>query len=109
MDPLFLLLHYLITANKEGKLQPLGQVVMDDMFPDCTLLLKPHELEKLLRHVTEEKEIDKEKYYKYSKEKTLKWLGKEKANETMAALKTNKVNVSARVVYCVSLWWPGFQ
>ena len=48
--------------------------------------------------MTEEKEIDKKKYYKYSKEKTLKWLGKKKkVNETMAALKTNKVNVSARV------------
>ena len=78
MDPLFLLLHYLIMANKEGKFQPQDQVVMDDMFPDCTFLLKLPELEKLLRHVTEEKEIDKEKYYKYSKEKTLKWLGEEK-------------------------------
>ncbi|KAM9674833.1 ribonuclease H2 subunit B isoform 2-T2 [Dama dama] len=96
MDPLFLLLHYLIKADKEGKFQPLDQVVMDDMFPDCILLLKLPELEKLLRHVTEEKEIDKKKYYKYSKEKTLKWLEK-KVNQTMAALKTNKVNVSARV------------
>ncbi|XP_043333686.1 ribonuclease H2 subunit B isoform X4 [Cervus canadensis] len=56
MDPLFLLLHYLIKADKEGKFQPLDQVVMDDMFPDCILLLKLPELEKLLRHVTEEKE-----------------------------------------------------
>ncbi|KAI4553937.1 hypothetical protein MJT46_016117 [Ovis ammon polii x Ovis aries] len=96
MDPLFLLLYYLIKADKEGKFQPLDQVVMDDMFPDSILLLKLPELEKLLRHVTEEKEIDMKKYYKYSKEKTLKWLGK-KANQTMAALKTNKVNISARV------------
>uniref|UniRef100_A0A3Q1M3Z6 Ribonuclease H2 subunit B n=1 Tax=Bos taurus TaxID=9913 RepID=A0A3Q1M3Z6_BOVIN len=99
VDPLFLLLHYLIKADKEsfqGKFQPLDQVVMDDMFPDCILLLKLPELEKLLQHVTEEKEVDKKKYYKYSKEKTLKWLGK-KVNQTMAALKTNKVNVSARV------------
>ncbi|XP_057563760.1 ribonuclease H2 subunit B isoform X2 [Hippopotamus amphibius kiboko] len=96
MDPLFLLLHYLIKADKEGKFQPLDQVVMDDMFPNCILLLKLPELEKLLRHVTEEKEIDKKKYYKYSKEKTLKWLEK-KVNQTMAALKTNNVNVGARV------------
>ncbi|XP_004274664.2 ribonuclease H2 subunit B isoform X2 [Orcinus orca] len=96
MDPLFLLLHYLIKADREGKFQPLEQVVMDDMFPNCILLLKLPELEKLLRHVTEEKEIDKKKYYKYSKEKTLKWLGK-KVNQTMAALKTNNVNVGARV------------
>ncbi|XP_058897507.1 ribonuclease H2 subunit B isoform X7 [Kogia breviceps] len=96
MDPLFLLLHYLIKADREGKFQPLDQVVMDDMFPNCILLLKLPELEKLLRHVTEEKEIDKKKYYKYSKEKTLKWLEK-KVNQTMAALKTNNVNVGARV------------
>ncbi|XP_061026644.1 ribonuclease H2 subunit B isoform X4 [Eubalaena glacialis] len=96
VDPLFLLLHYLIKADREGKFQPLDQVVMDDMFPNCILLLKLPELEKLLRHVTEEKEIDKKKYYKYSKEKTLKWLEK-KVNQTMAALKTNHVNVGARV------------
>ncbi|XP_023981693.1 ribonuclease H2 subunit B isoform X2 [Physeter macrocephalus] len=96
MDPLFLLLHYLIKADREGKFQPLDQVVMDDMFPNCILLLKLPELEKLLQHVTEEKEIDKKKYYKYSKEKTLKWLEK-KVNQTMAALKTNNVNVGARV------------
>ncbi|XP_054442272.1 ribonuclease H2 subunit B isoform X2 [Pteronotus mesoamericanus] len=96
MDPVFLLLHYLIKADKEGKFQPLDQVVVDDMFPNCILLLKLPELEKLLRHVTEEKEIDKKKYYKYSKEKTLKWLGK-KVNQTMAALKTNNINVHCRV------------
>ncbi|XP_042766060.1 ribonuclease H2 subunit B isoform X4 [Panthera leo] len=96
IDPLFLLLHYLRKADKEGKFQPLDQVVVDDMFPNCILLLKLPELEKLLQHVTEEKEIDKKKYYKYSKEKTIKWLEK-KVNQIVAALKTNNVNVSARV------------
>nr|XP_036867451.1 ribonuclease H2 subunit B isoform X1 [Manis javanica]XP_036867456.1 ribonuclease H2 subunit B isoform X2 [Manis javanica] len=96
MDPLFLLLHYLIKADKEGKFQPLCQVVVDDMFPNCTLLLKLPELEKLLQHVTEDKEIDKKKYYKYSKEKTLKWLEK-KVHQTMAALKASNVSVGARV------------
>uniref|UniRef100_A0A5F4VQN2 Ribonuclease H2 subunit B n=1 Tax=Callithrix jacchus TaxID=9483 RepID=A0A5F4VQN2_CALJA len=99
MDPLFLLLHYLIKADKEGKFQPLDQVVVDNVFPNCILLLKLPGLEKLLHHVTEERgnpEIDNKKYYKYSKEKTLKWLEK-KVNQTMAALKTNGVNVSTRV------------
>nr|XP_045370023.1 ribonuclease H2 subunit B isoform X2 [Camelus bactrianus] len=96
MDPLFLLLYYLVKADKEGKFQPLDQVVMDDAFPNCVLLLRLPELEKLLQHVTEEKEIDKKKYYKYSKEKTLKWLEK-KVNQTVAALKTSNINVSARV------------
>ncbi|XP_047579305.1 ribonuclease H2 subunit B isoform X8 [Lutra lutra] len=96
MDPLFLLLHYLRKTGKEGKFQPLNQVVVDDMFPNCILLLKLPDLEKLLRHVTEEKEIDKKKYYKYSKEKTIKWLEK-KVHQTVSALKTNNINVSARV------------
>ncbi|KAM7111693.1 ribonuclease H2 subunit B isoform 3-T3 [Molossus nigricans] len=106
MDPLFLLLHYLIKADKEGKFQPLDQVVVDDVFPNCILLLKLPELEKLLRHVTEEKEIGKKKYFKYSKEKTLKWLGK-KVNQTVAALKTNNINVGARVQSAA--FFPGHQ
>ncbi|KAH0511284.1 Protein FAM124A, partial [Microtus ochrogaster] len=96
MDPLFLLLHYLIKAGKEGKYQPLDQVVVDGMFPDCVLLLRFPELEKSLRHVTEEKEVNSKKYYKYSAEKTLKWLVK-KVNQTVAALKANNINVGARV------------
>ncbi|KAM9609942.1 ribonuclease H2 subunit B isoform 5-T5 [Trichechus inunguis] len=56
VDPLFLILHYLMKTEKEGKFQPLDQVVVDDTFPNCTLLLKLPELEKLLGHVTEEKE-----------------------------------------------------
>ncbi|XP_050008194.1 ribonuclease H2 subunit B isoform X5 [Alexandromys fortis] len=96
MDPLFLLLHYLIKAGKEGKYQPLDQVVVDGMFPDCVLLLRFPELEKSLRHVTEEKEVNSKKYYKYSAEKTLKWLVK-KVNQTVVALKANNINVGARV------------
>ncbi|KAM9609940.1 ribonuclease H2 subunit B isoform 3-T3 [Trichechus inunguis] len=106
VDPLFLILHYLMKTEKEGKFQPLDQVVVDDTFPNCTLLLKLPELEKLLGHVTEEKEIDSKKYYKYSKEKTLKWLEK-KVNQTIVALKTNKINVGARVQSAA--FFPGDQ
>uniref|UniRef100_A0A2K6LL41 Ribonuclease H2 subunit B n=1 Tax=Rhinopithecus bieti TaxID=61621 RepID=A0A2K6LL41_RHIBE len=74
VDPLFLLLHYLMKADKKGKFQPLDQVVVDNVFPNCILLLKLPELEKVLHHVTEEKEIDNKKHYKYSEKKTLKWL-----------------------------------
>ncbi|XP_058144507.2 ribonuclease H2 subunit B-like [Dasypus novemcinctus] len=95
-DPLFLFLHYLLKADKEGKFQPLDHVVVDDKFPNCTLLLKFPELEKFLHHVTEEKEIDSKKYYKYSKDKTLKWLGK-KVSQTAAVLKASSVNAGARV------------
>ncbi|XP_057642630.1 ribonuclease H2 subunit B isoform X2 [Chionomys nivalis] len=104
MDPLFLLLHYLIKAGKEGKYQPLDQVVVDGVFPDCVLLLRFPELEKSLRHVTEEKEVNSKKYYKYSAEKTLKWLVK-KVNQTVVALKANNINVGARVQS--SAYFPG--
>ncbi|XP_037655813.1 ribonuclease H2 subunit B isoform X5 [Choloepus didactylus] len=106
MDPLFLVLHYLRKADKAGKFQPLDQVVVDDMFPNCVLLLQFPELEKLLCHVTEEKEIDGKKYYKYSKEKTLKWLEK-KVNQTTAALKASNITVGARVQSAAFL--PGDQ
>uniref|UniRef100_A0A2K6LL19 Rnh202 triple barrel domain-containing protein n=1 Tax=Rhinopithecus bieti TaxID=61621 RepID=A0A2K6LL19_RHIBE len=66
VDPLFLLLHYLMKADKKGKFQPLDQVVVDNVFPNCILLLKLPELEKVLHHVTEEKEIDNKKHYKYT-------------------------------------------
>uniref|UniRef100_A0A8C5VUP6 Ribonuclease H2 subunit B n=1 Tax=Microcebus murinus TaxID=30608 RepID=A0A8C5VUP6_MICMU len=90
MDPLFVLLHYLVKADKEGKFQPLDQVVVDDIFPNCVLLLKLPELEKLLHHVTEEKGTT------YKPLRSGLWLvGRVK--QTMAALKTNHVNVSARV------------
>ncbi|XP_077014287.1 ribonuclease H2 subunit B isoform X2 [Tamandua tetradactyla] len=106
MDPLFLILYYLRKADKEGKFQPLDQVVVDDIFPNCVLLLQFPGLEKLLRHVTEEKEIDGKKYYKYSKEKTLKWLEK-KVIQTTAALKADNVIVGARVQSAAFL--PGGQ
>uniref|UniRef100_A0A8C9DP28 Ribonuclease H2 subunit B n=1 Tax=Prolemur simus TaxID=1328070 RepID=A0A8C9DP28_PROSS len=90
MDPLFLLLHYLVKADKEGKFQPLDQVVVDDVFPNCILLLKLPELEKLLHHVTEEKGTT------YGPSRSGLWLV-ERVKQTVAALKTNNVNVSARV------------
>ncbi|CAL8341722.1 unnamed protein product [Boreogadus saida] len=39
MDPLYLMLPYLVKAAKEGKFQPLDQVVMDEEFPACSRLL----------------------------------------------------------------------
>lgn len=56
MDPLFLFLHDLRKANKEGKYQPVDQGTVDDVFPNCTLLMKFPWLEKSLHHVTGEKE-----------------------------------------------------
>ncbi|XP_068919709.1 ribonuclease H2 subunit B isoform X2 [Petaurus breviceps papuanus] len=98
MDPLFMILYYLIKAEKEqGKFQPLDQVVTDAEFPNCSMLLQCAKLRPFLHHVTEEKEIGNKKFYKYSKEKTLKWLNK-KVDQTVRALKIGNVNVGARVL-----------
>ncbi|XP_027646470.1 ribonuclease H2 subunit B isoform X3 [Falco biarmicus] len=98
MDPLFLILHYLIKADKEqqGKFQPLDQVVLDAEYPSCPLLLKCADVKQYIHHITEEKEIGSQKFHKYSQEKTLKWL-KKKVNQTVKALKSNDICVGERV------------
>ncbi|XP_051843329.1 ribonuclease H2 subunit B isoform X1 [Antechinus flavipes] len=97
MDPLFMVLYYLIKAEKEqGKFQPLDQVVIDADFPSCSMLLQCTKLKSFLHHVTDEKEIGNKKFYKYNKEKTLKWLNK-KVDQTVRALKIGNVNVGTRV------------
>ncbi|KFQ67453.1 Ribonuclease H2 subunit B, partial [Phaethon lepturus] len=57
MDPLFLILYYLIKADKEqqGKFQPLDQVVLDSDYPSCPLLLKCADVKQCIHHVAEEK------------------------------------------------------
>ncbi|XP_050755290.1 ribonuclease H2 subunit B isoform X2 [Gymnogyps californianus] len=97
MDPLFLILYYLIKADKEqGKFQPLDQVVLDSEYPSCPLLLKCADVKQYIQQVTEEKEIGSQKFHKYSQEKTLKWL-KKKVNQTVKALKSNNISVGERV------------
>ncbi|XP_075277459.1 ribonuclease H2 subunit B isoform X2 [Opisthocomus hoazin] len=119
MDPLFLILYYLIKADKErGKFQPLDQVVLDSEYPSCPLLLKCADVTQYIHHVTEEKglgctgskwdlfsgflsffgtpEFGSQKFHKYSQEKTLKWL-KKKVNQTVKALKSNNICVGERV------------
>ncbi|XP_074942375.1 ribonuclease H2 subunit B isoform X1 [Phalacrocorax aristotelis] len=98
MDPLFMVLYYLIKADKEhqGKFQPLDQVVLDSEYPSCPLLLKCADVELYIHHVTEEKEIGSQKFHKYSEEKTLKWL-KKKVSQTVKALKSNNICVSEGV------------
>ncbi|KAM6293552.1 ribonuclease H2 subunit B [Porphyrio hochstetteri] len=99
MDPLFLILYYLIKADKEqqGKFQPLDQVVIDSDYPCCSLLLKCADVKQYVHHVTEEKEIGSQKFHRYSQEKTLKWL-KKKVNQTVKALKSSNICVGERVL-----------
>ncbi|KAM4698988.1 ribonuclease H2 subunit B isoform 2-T2 [Discoglossus pictus] len=96
MDPLFLVLNYLVKADKEGKFQPVQQVVVDEEFPSCCMLLECKQVVQSLHHVTEEKEIGSKKFYKYSKEKTLAWL-KKKVDQTAEVLKSSELCVGGGV------------
>ncbi|KAG8452805.1 hypothetical protein GDO86_004554 [Hymenochirus boettgeri] len=97
MDPLFLVLYYLIKADKaQGKFQPVDQIVVDEEFPSCSLLLWYTSVGKSLHHITEEKEIGSKKFYKYSKEKTLAWL-KKKVDQTIKCLKSTNLCVGGGV------------
>ncbi|OXB77212.1 UNVERIFIED_CONTAM: hypothetical protein H355_012579 [Colinus virginianus] len=82
--------------QKQGKFQPLDQVVLDSEYPYCPLLLKCEDVKRSICHITEEKEIGSQKFHKYSQEKTLRWL-KKKVNQTVKALKSNNICVGERI------------
>ncbi|KAL8172955.1 UNVERIFIED_CONTAM: Ribonuclease H2 subunit B, partial [Gekko kuhli] len=97
VDPLFLVLFYLAKAEKEqGKFQPLDQILVDAEFSSCTMLLQCTDIAKSIHHIAEEKETGGRKFYKYSEEKTLKWLTK-KVNQTVKVLKDHDVSVGGKV------------
>ncbi|XP_043556366.1 ribonuclease H2 subunit B isoform X1 [Chiloscyllium plagiosum] len=97
LDPLFLILPYLIQANeKQGKFQPVDQVIKDEDFPGCSNVLNCTRTLQSLHHITDEKEIGNRKFYKYNQEKTLGWL-KKKAEQTVKALKDTSISVGGGV------------
>ncbi|XP_022596710.1 ribonuclease H2 subunit B isoform X1 [Seriola dumerili] len=96
MDPLYLILPYLITAGKEGKFQPVDQVVMDEEFPVCSRLLSCTRSLASLHHIAEEKEVGSQKFHRYSQEKTMNWL-KKKVERTVVALKKRNISVGEGV------------
>uniref|UniRef100_H2UNP6 Ribonuclease H2 subunit B n=1 Tax=Takifugu rubripes TaxID=31033 RepID=H2UNP6_TAKRU len=96
MDPLYLILPYLIKSGIEGKFQPVNQVVMDEEFPACSRLLSCTRSLGSLQHVAEEKEVGNLKFHRYSEEKTLSWL-KKKVERTVAALKKRNISVGEGV------------
>ncbi|KAF7666961.1 hypothetical protein LDENG_00085490 [Lucifuga dentata] len=96
MDPLYLLLPYLIKSGKEGKFQPMDQVVMDEEFPACSRLLRCTRSLASLHHIAEEKEVGNLKFHRYSQERTMNWL-KKKVERTVIALKKSNVSVGEGV------------
>ncbi|XP_068185644.1 ribonuclease H2 subunit B isoform X2 [Antennarius striatus] len=93
MDPVYLILPYLIKAGKEGKFQPVDQVVVDEEFPACSRLLN---CTYSLRNVAEEKEVGSLKFHRYSQEKTMDWL-KKKVERTVLVLKKRNISVGEGV------------
>ncbi|XP_026151439.1 ribonuclease H2 subunit B isoform X1 [Mastacembelus armatus] len=96
MDPLYLILPYLIKSDKEGKFQPVDQIVMDEEFPACSRLLSCTRSLVSLHHITEEKEVGNLKFHRYSQEKTMNWL-KKKVERTVVALKKRNISVGEGV------------
>ncbi|XP_040058335.2 ribonuclease H2 subunit B [Gasterosteus aculeatus] len=96
MDPLYLILPYLIKSGKEGKFQPVDQVVMDDEFPACSRLLSCTRSLASLHHITEEKEVGTQRFHRYSQERTMNWL-KKKVERTVSVLKARNISVGERV------------
>ncbi|TDH06766.1 hypothetical protein EPR50_G00116310 [Perca flavescens] len=96
MDPLYLILPYLMTSGKEGKFQPVDQVVMDEEFPACSRLLSLTRSLAFLHHIAEEKEVGKLKFHRYNQEKTMNWL-KKKVERTVAMLKARSISVGEGV------------
>jgi len=96
VDPIYLILPYLMKAGNEGRFQPMDQVVMDEEFPACSRLLSCTRCPASLHHITEEKDVGGLKFHRYSQEKTLDWL-KKKVERTVKALRKSNISVGEGV------------
>uniref|UniRef100_A0A3B5MUZ2 Ribonuclease H2 subunit B n=1 Tax=Xiphophorus couchianus TaxID=32473 RepID=A0A3B5MUZ2_9TELE len=96
MDPLYLILPYMIKSGQEqGKFQPVDQVVKDDEFPASSRLLSCTRSLTSLHHIAEGK-VGSLKFHRYSQERTLNWLQK-KVERTIVALKKKHICVGEGV------------
>ncbi|XP_026547327.1 ribonuclease H2 subunit B [Notechis scutatus] len=97
MDSLFLVLFYLMKAEKEqGKFQPLDQVLVDEEFSSSIQLLQCTNTSQSIHHIAEQKEIGGKKFFRYSEKKTLTWLNK-KVNQLVKVIKENNIPVGEKV------------
>lgn len=90
LDPIFMVLPFLISAEKSGKFMQLEQIVEDETFPESGRLCCCD----AIRHVNEVTDVrgdDDFKAYKYNKEKTLSWL-RQKVEKVALALAEKKIN-----------------
>lgn len=96
VDPLFLVLPYLINAGgKANRFMSLEQLVTDEELPDCHKILTCSGMDHILQ-VADRKDIDDDlQVYRYNSEKTLAWL-KAKTDSLADMLEKTQVNVSAK-------------
>ncbi|XP_014681644.1 PREDICTED: ribonuclease H2 subunit B-like [Priapulus caudatus] len=93
VDPIFLILPYLIKSSQNGKFQLLDQVLMDDEFPQCCHLLNCSGISGL-DMITDTKGDADLKAYRFNQDKCLEFL-RQKVELTASHLKKTSVNVSA--------------
>ncbi|XP_033119836.1 ribonuclease H2 subunit B-like [Anneissia japonica] len=92
VDPLFLLLPYLIKAAENGMYMTLDQLVDDKQFPQCTRLLKC--CEKCdISQVSDCKGSVEFTAYRYSEDKTITWL-KAKVEQVATKLEEKSIHVT---------------
>ncbi|XP_046568898.1 ribonuclease H2 subunit B-like [Haliotis rubra] len=93
VDPLFLVMPYLVKEGQSGKFMTLDQIVIDEDYPECNRL---HECSGLseLHQITEVKGDDDFRAYRFDKDKTLSWL-KLKTEIVADVLQQKDVSVSS--------------
>ncbi|XP_070537824.1 ribonuclease H2 subunit B-like [Ptychodera flava] len=89
IDPLFLVLPYLIRADQSGMFMTLDQIVSDEDYPQCSRIVDCTEIANL-NHIADWKGNDDIKAYRFSKTKTLDWL-KMKVERTADVLKEKHI------------------
>ncbi|CAH1780937.1 unnamed protein product [Owenia fusiformis] len=92
VDPLFLVLPYMVNASKNDKYMQLDQIVRDENYPECTRLCTCSQ-GKDLKLIADIKGDDDLKVYRYNKERTLSWL-KTKVEKTSKILEKKKIHVT---------------
>lgn len=95
VDPLFLILPYLLNPQKSERYMALDQVVCDDDLPDCARILACADVDQI-SHIADRKDIDENlQVFRYSKDRTLAWL-KEKVEVLADTLEAKQMSVSTK-------------
>ncbi|CAG5119722.1 unnamed protein product [Candidula unifasciata] len=96
VDPLFLVLQYMVsTYKKSSQFRTLDQIVCDEDFPDCHKLISCCSQDQLSL-IADWKDIDDNlQVYRYSQEKTLCWL-KSKTMAVANVLEQKKISVDVK-------------